>query len=236
MNTYTILGYIAMIVMPLAASINFGWQAYSGFISNHVPVSLATIGGVSVGIGLELLGAIAGHLAIKYYGQRDWNRTGISSAAIALYVLVGTVEMLTIPFARFIPLLAAVVYVLVGLQDDATSQDQAKAKEQRQSLIIQHRKEEAEAIRQHELEMEKLRLNAELKKEKLKAGGVSNMVSRKHEETGATKKETMARFWKPGMKPTELAELAGVSKGYASKYINNGAMNTWEQNAQEGGS
>ncbi len=34
------------------------------------------------------------------------------------------------------------------------------------------------------------------------------------------KKVVMARMWKPGMGPTELARLADVSKGYASKFIN----------------
>jgi len=36
---------------------------------------------------------------------------------------------------------------------------------------------------------------------------------------GARKRETMTKLWKPGIGPTELAQLAGVTKGYASKFI-----------------
>lgn len=42
------------------------------------------------------------------------------------------------------------------------------------------------------------------------------------------KKHIMKKVWQPGMKPTELARLAGVSKGYASKYISNGAMSHYQ--------
>lgn len=48
-------------------------------------------------------------------------------------------------------------------------------------------------------------------------------VSRKPiQETEETARQRMERLWKPGMKPTELARVANVSKGYASKYINRG--------------
>lgn len=53
---------------------------------------------------------------------------------------------------------------------------------------------------------------------------VSKETEKKQEETKETPKEKMRRIWKPGMGPTELANRANVSKGYASKYINNGAM------------
>lgn len=60
---------------------------------------------------------------------------------------------------------------------------------------------------------------------------VSGNVSRKPEEetpvSQETARERMEKNWRPGMGPSELARLAGVSKGYASKYINNGAAEVY---------
>ncbi len=139
-DPYLWLGWLAMLVMPLAASINFGWVAYTGFVTRDIPGLLAVIGGVSVGIGLELLGAIAGHLAVTFYGQRDWARLAVAGGGVAGYVAVGTYELFDIPVARFVPALAGIVYVLVGLRSDLdasqTEQKQVRAEKRQDDLEL----------------------------------------------------------------------------------------------------
>ncbi len=144
-DPYVWLGWLAMLVMPLAASINFGWVAYTGFVSRHIPGPLAVVGGVAVGIGLELLGAIAGHLAVTFYGHRDWGRLAVAGGGIVGYVAVGTIELFTVPVARFVPILAGIVYVLVGLRSDL-------------DVTLTEQKQERAEKRLDDLEFKKLRM------------------------------------------------------------------------------
>lgn len=144
-DPYVWLGWLAMLVMPLAASINFGWVAYVGFVARNIPGPLAVVGGVAVGIGLELLGAIAGHLAVTFYGQRDWGRLAVAGGGIVGYVAVGTIELFTVPVARFVPILAGIVYVLVGLRSDL-------------DVTLTEQKQERAEKRQDDLELKKLRM------------------------------------------------------------------------------
>ena len=63
------------------------------------------------------------------------------------------------------------------------------------------------------------RVNAEARKFRAETNQVSPMFPGSFQVSQETKKETMEKHWKPGIGPTELAQLAGVTKGYASKFI-----------------
>jgi hypothetical protein len=52
---------------------------------------------------------------------------------------------------------------------------------------------------------------------------VSLETPQETEPAEETARERMGKLWKPGMGPSELARAASVSKGYASKFISNGA-------------
>jgi len=160
-DPYLWLGWLAMLVMPLAASINFGWVAYIGFVARNIPGPLAVIGGVTVGMGLELLGAIAGHLAVTFYGQRDWPRLAVAGGGIVGYVAVGTFELFDVPVARFVPALAGIVYVLVGLRSDLDAvqaeQKQERAEKRQDDLELK----KLELQYQHEEKLARIQANAQ---------------------------------------------------------------------------
>lgn len=224
-NPYTYLAWIALIVMPLSASINFGWHAYTGMVDLGVTAGLAKAGGISLASGLELLGIIAGHLAIKSYSIRNYTYLGITATATVLYVVVGTFEMADIPFARFVPLLASCLYVLVGIQSEI---DEAVAKAtttEKRSAVIDYRLKEAEAERAHQLELERLRLANEVKLAKVQAATAPQPepvapVAPQVAQLTETQQRILDAFReKPNATITEIAGQLGVTRQAVSKQV-----------------
>ena len=226
MNLYTILGWIATIAVPISPVFFFGWEVYKQVLTRSSSWLLAGGVGLVSAIGLEIVGILAGHLAMEFWRAGRMNRAYLAGGIMAIYVLIGVIELWgTIGVVMF--LIAPLVYVLVALNQVAEYEQREGERDKKRSQVIDYRQHEAEAQRQHEARLRKMELDAEVKKEKIHAP-VSLIVSRKPEETEGNKKETMKQLWQPGMKPTELARLAGVSKGYASKYISNGAMSHYQ--------
>lgn len=118
-NIYGLITIIAMITMPMAASINFGYAAYDALLDRvDTAVYLAIIGGLATGAGFEAIGILAGHLSVSYHGRKD-DRYKLAALALIAYMIVGTWELVYVPFARFVPFLAGLVYLLAGLQYEA---------------------------------------------------------------------------------------------------------------------
>lgn len=231
MNLYTLLGWIATIAVPISPVFFFGWEVYKQVLTRSSYWLLAGGVGLVSAIGLEIVGILAGHLTMEFWRAGKMNRAYLAGGIMAIYVLIGVIELWG-NIGAIMFLIAPLVYVLVALNQVAEYEQRETATDKKRSMVIDHRQHEAEAQRQHEARLRKMELDAEVKKEKIHAP-VSLSVSRKPEETTEPKKETMERLWKPGMKPTELAILAGVSKGYASKYINNGAMAYYQNGVQK---
>ena len=103
-DIYTIVGWLSLLTMPLAAGVSFGWNAYTAMLGNGVLPFFAVVGGGSFAVGLELFGIAAGHLAIKAFQKQQWVYLVTTAAAILAYVVVGTYEMRAIAFARFVPM------------------------------------------------------------------------------------------------------------------------------------
>lgn len=226
MKGYSYLSTLAILTVPLAPVFFFGWQVHTEVLTTSQSLWLSVPVGLLSAIGLEVIGILAGHLAMEFWRSGNMQRAYLSGVVMAVYVVIGFWELRgTIGAVMFI--IAPLVYVLVALQDVATLERHDATIAAKRSDVIGYRERKEQADRDQQLKLEKLRLDADVKKEKIHAP-VSLPVSRKPEETIEPKKETMERVWKPGMKPTELAALAGVSKGYASKYINNGAMAVYQ--------
>lgn len=229
-NPYTILGWLAIVAVPISPVFFFGWKVHTEVFATSQSLWLSAPVGLLSAIGLEIIGILAGHLAMEFWRSGNMSRAYVAAGIMGVYVIIGVWELWgTVGAVMFI--IAPLVYVLVALRQVADQEATEHARNEKRSIVIDYRAKEAAAQRDHEARLRKMELDAEVKKEKIHAP-VSLMVSRKPEETAEPKKETMERVWKPGMKPTELATLAGVSKGYASKYINNGAMDAYQRGRQ----
>lgn len=159
MRIYTILGWIAMLAMPAAASLNFGWQAYDTLLLRTQTIPLAVAGGVFTGLGMELLGVLAGHLSVTLYGRRD-GRWLTAAVAMLAYVAVGTVELWGVPMARFIPFLAAVVYVLVGLNYEVETAVVDERQDEREEKDFKRRLRWQKTKMRHEEKMAQIQAKA----------------------------------------------------------------------------
>lgn len=216
---YDYIGSIAMIAAAMSAAISFGWSVYADTLNTTEAFALAVVSGVATAVTLECVGVLAGHVAVSFW--HDGNRLWLVAALIMIgYVAAGYYELQGTAVA-IVFLISPCVYVLVALQSTAKNQHTAVAEERYEDKQWRRGQAEIRARRKHELELMKVEKSFWVET------AVSSDVSRKpagnRQETKKTAKETMATLWKPGMGPTELAQLAGTSKGYASKYINNGA-------------
>lgn len=255
-DIYNILGWLAMIAVPVSPAMFFGWKAYDALMVLTATGWLAVPGGVLTAFGLETVGIFAGHTAIDAYRRND-RRWKLAALIMLVYVVIGTLELWSNSIGRVTFIIAALVYLLAGLRHDleetATAEQITAQKQEKEERLGRERKEadeKAERDRREAWELEQaakdreverqLKLQAEADRTAVQMARIqakkeqpvsSDDVSWKPEETEGNKKETMKQLWKPGMKPTELAALAGVSKGYASKYINNGAMKHYQERA-----
>lgn len=162
-DLYRIVTILAMITMPAAAAINFGDAAYDALLVRTLP-QLAVFAGICTGIGFETIGIVAGHRAISYHGKGD-PRWKMAAAALVAYMAIGVWEMIDIPFARFVPLLSGLVYVLAGMQKEAESERETAVadKDYGRKLELFKLKQE------HELKLKEAELDATKKIEQAKA-------------------------------------------------------------------
>lgn len=161
---YKLITILAMLTMPIAASINFGDAAYDALL-NTTSVNLAIVGGIATGAGFEFLGLIAGHRAVAFYSLND-SRWKLAAVVLLAYVVIGVAEMVEIPFARFVPLLSGLVYVLAGLQSTA----EAEAEKQADRTAWELEQAAADKELERELKRQKLADETAVKLAKLEAG------------------------------------------------------------------
>lgn len=161
---YKLITILAMLTMPIAASINFGDAAYDALL-NTTSVNLAIVGGIATGAGFEFLGLIAGHRAVAFYSLND-SRWKLAAVVLLAYVVIGVAEMVEIPFARFVPLLSGLVYVLAGLQSTA----EAEAEKQADRTAWELEQMAADKELERELKRQRLADETAVKLAKLEAG------------------------------------------------------------------
>lgn len=172
---YSILGWGAMIAVPIAPAFYFGFEFASDVYGRVLawpapwPVALAVgvlIGGVSA-VGLELVGILSGHNAIRFLARRESERAAVCAIILVAYVglgIAGLESLLAKGVVMF--LVAPLVYLLVGMQKTLESvevQEQATAADDRQ---WQRRRETTQAQRQHETHLKQMELDAQLAAEK----------------------------------------------------------------------
>ena len=174
-DLYTVLGWVAMLSVPLAPAFFFGFSfaedIYAQVFSMTGIVGIAAAFAIAVGIvsaaGLELVGILSGHNAVRFWESGSKIHAALCGGILISYVVLGISGLESVLAKGTVMFLVApLVYLLVGMQGELNRSESRKGTQERQSLAIELRKEEAAAQRQHQLELEKLRLDAEVRKER----------------------------------------------------------------------
>ena len=162
-NIYKAITILSMVTMPAAAAINFGDAAFDA-LNGRTHFILAIIAGVFTGVGFETIGIVAGHRAVNFYSKQD-QRWVIAALSLLAYIVIGVWEMHSIPFARFVPILSGLVYVLAGLQSEAETE---AAKDDSQAAWERERAERQDEF-EKELKLRELEANTAVKLARVEA-------------------------------------------------------------------
>lgn len=118
-DLYSIIGWLAMIAVPIAPMIYFGWRVYSSVLDETNHEGLAIVAAAVTAVGLEITGVLAGHRAMAFWRLGDIRRTVLAGFILLAYILIGVHELsnnfteITIGATVFV--IAPLVYLLVAL-------------------------------------------------------------------------------------------------------------------------
>jgi hypothetical protein len=130
---------LAPFAVPAAPAFFFAHAVYTAVVLMTANVSLAVFIGLIAAAGLESVGILSAHVAVKFYTAQEHDRAGLAAGIAAFYLLVGIGGIwLLESTARdakitgtVMFLIAGAVYLLIGLLDDARARqdkDEAAAK------------------------------------------------------------------------------------------------------------
>lgn len=269
-NTYSTLGWAAMIAVPLAPASFFAVAVFEAgkLMLPGVAWLSALIGIISAG-GLEIVGILAGHLTIEFWQEKEIGKAGFAAAIMLTYIVLGITglllidtlpqEAMTVGVMMF--LVAPLVYLLTGLRYTADefrarvsfqkANDEVAEKERQEKEAARQREldevritrqleednhrrqmERDAAARQHESALEKIRVDAEVKKERLRQPKTTkpvkidnrrdNLVN--HPSTVDELTDGQRRVYEimqanPGIKQTEMAEQLNVTRQAIQKHV-----------------
>lgn len=225
---YKAITIISMVTMPAAAAINFGDAAFDA-LNGRTHLYLAIIAGVFTGVGFETIGIVAGHRAVNFYSKQD-QRWVIAALSLLAYIVIGVWEMHSIPFARFVPILSGLVYVLAGLQSEAETEaakdDNQAAWEREQAA--KDKELERELKRQAQADKTAVRLaEVEAKtvtKPAVTSGQMSGQLPSDYRLLTSEQKDVVN-----GLTSGELAEMAAISDRTARRWKEKVAANGYHK-------
>lgn len=240
-DMYIILGWVAMLSVPLAPAFFFGFSfaedIYSQVFNMTGVAGIAAAFAIAVGVvsaaGLELVGILSGHNAVRFWEMGNKIHAALCGVILVSYVVLGISGLESVLAKGTVMFLVApLVYLLVGMQGELNRSESKKGVQERQSLAIELRKEEAAAQRQHELELERLRLDAEVKKErarqpKVVAGTQPATVARQpvnHPSTVDELTPGQLRVYEvmrdnPDLSQADIAKQLNVSRQAVGKHV-----------------
>lgn len=261
-RAYILIGStVGLMVAGLSPAIVFGYNLANALIKMDWDRYVAVIAGGSLSITLEVIGGVSAYVSLNSLSQRT---RILGYVTLGIYTVIGLGYML---FAEDNPviqrtgvisyLVAPLVYFAVALFQQTSTQQVEKqtertnlqkqrqeererlAKIEQDKIVFEQEQAVLKAKMEHEEKLEKLRLDAEVKKSKnTVASDVATLVASLQEKTQqrnvakqpTKKQQAMMQHFTPGITPTELAKLANVDKSTASRFIGNGAMKHWESN------
>lgn len=158
-DLYSIIGWLAMLAVPIAPAFFFGFsfaqEVYGqvlGFTANTMlaGVTAVTIGFVSA-FGLESVGILSGHNAVKFWGQGENEKALLSVAILVAYVALGIIGLEGLLSKGVVMFsIAPLVYFQVAIQKDAEVKRADKLSERSQSKAWEQRQKEREAEYKHQ--------------------------------------------------------------------------------------
>lgn len=224
MKGYSYLSTLAILTVPLAPVFFFGWQVHTEVFTTSQSLWLSVPVGLLSAIGLEIIGILAGHLAMEFWRSGNMQRAYLSGGVMIVYVVIGFWELRgTIGAVMFI--IAPLVYVLVALQDVATLERHDAAVSAKRSDVISYRERQAQADREQAIELERLRLANEVKLAKVAAATnpqsvtVAAVAPQVAELTDTQQRILDAFRAQPGATITAIAEQLGVTRQAVSKQV-----------------
>ena len=225
---YKAITIISMVTMPAAAAINFGDAAFDA-LNGRTHLYLAIIAGVFTGVGFETIGIVAGHRAVNFYSKQD-QRWVIAALSLLAYIVIGVWEMHSIPFARFVPILSGLVYVLAGLQSEAETE---AAKDDSQAAWERERAERQDEF-EKELKLKELEANTAVKLARVEAKTVTKPAVTSGQMSGQLPSDyrlltSEQKDVVNGLTSGELAEMAAISDRTARRWKEKVAANGYHK-------
>lgn len=120
---YNALAIAAVILTPVAMMAALGWTAYGAILAETGWVWLAIAAGIATAAAVECIGIVAGETALQFHGRGD-RRWLIAAVILISYVAFGVV-ILRDTALSLLPIMAGLVYVLVGLRAQAQREEEA---------------------------------------------------------------------------------------------------------------
>ena len=227
-NIYKAITILSMVTMPAAAAINFGDAAFDA-LNGRTHFILAIIAGVFTGVGFETIGIVAGHRAVNFYSKQD-QRWVIAALSLLAYIVIGVWEMHSIPFARFVPILSGLVYVLAGLQSEAETE---AAKDDSQAAWERERTERQDEF-EKELKLRELEANTAVKLARVEAKTVTKPAVTSGQMSGQLPSDyrlltSEQKDVVNGLTSGELAEMAAISDRTARRWKEKVAANGYHK-------
>jgi O6-methylguanine-DNA--protein-cysteine methyltransferase len=219
---------LAPFAVPAAPAFFFAHAVYTAVVLMTGNVSLAVFIGLIAAAGLESVGILSAHVAVKFYTAQEHDRAGLAAGIAAFYLLVGIGGIwLLESTARdakitgtVMFLIAGAVYLLIGLLDDARARqdkDEAAAK-----FALEQKARDRETAR-------------EIKRQKAMAAKVAPQPPATAKEvapvapelTPAQQRVYSAIKAQPDATYSEVAAQLGVSRQYVGKVAGqlNGHLN-----------
>lgn len=231
MKNITSLNQLARILTPAAMVVFLTMEIVNSQHGIGVWVYPVAIAALFTSIGIEAWGMMSGSNVEKAWitNRSKW----ASGIQLFLYVVVTMWLLRNNATLITLPIVASLVYVSAALYESLNKHEEAMAKETRQSLMIQLRKEEEQAKRDHELKLEKMRLDADVKKEKIHAQATPQLAPqpRKVAVTVDTLTPGQQRVYdaiksNPGASNSEIGSMLGISRQAVQGHIKamNGVM------------
>ena len=169
-DPYAVFGVMAMIAVPLAPAFFFGFSFFKSiyddvFAWTGIPwISLlpALLIGLISAAGLELVGILSGHNAIRFWERNDDVKAITCAVILILYVTLGIVgleDLLAKGVVMF--LVAPLTYLLVGMQNGLDKIELAAVIEKNENKQDAREIKRTKLLYEHEERMARIQVSSE---------------------------------------------------------------------------
>lgn len=227
---YKWLEKIALIAVPFAPMIFFGWKVYEEVFELTGSAAVAISAGIVTGIGLEIVGILSGHKAIGFWRIGDIKSAAVPSFIMVAYVAVGAYELRG-TIGQVVFFIAPMVYVLVALGEMLESKELSQAEQDRMTNQVKN----DDAEHQRKMEIAKLKLSHEARLERIKQKSAAKATAQKRSDN-AHLSAHLPNDWRL-LTNEQKARLIDYTSGEIAKMhgISESSARRWKQKANANG-